>query len=278
MKTITLPEALSSFDETDIQVHDYHAQAESTKQQVDLSMNTFSFLQEGYKEVHSDVKSIAISNDDFLLMKAGKCLMTEKLTGVNNTYRSILLFFSSDLVSQFIKKYSISVSNNTPRKTVQSIPYDGYLRSYAESLTDLSHLSPSNRNRILQVKFEELMLYLLDKFGADFFNSLKVKNDAEAHFKEVIENNKLNKLTLSELAFLCNMSLSTFKRTFEKHFQLPPSKWFQEKRLEYAAYLLKNDEKRASDIYLEIGYESLTNFVKAFKAKYNVTPKQYQSG
>lgn len=277
MKFITLPEDVIAFEKTEVLAYDYNAQQESTKQHVNLSMNTFSFLMEGHKEVYSDAKSTAISNNEFLLMKAGKCLMTEKLTDTNNSYRSILFFFSNEAVLKFAKKYAITLSISAKRKTIQSIPYDRYLSTFAESLVDLNNLSSSSKNSIFQVKFEELMLYLTDKLGYSFLESLVIGvNNYDFHFQEVIENNKLNRLTLNELAFLCNMSLSTFKRTFEKHFHISPSKWFQERRLEYAAILLKNEGRRPSDIYLEIGYESLTNFIQAFKSKYGVTPKQYQ--
>jgi len=96
-------------------------------------------------------------------------------------------------------------------------------------------------------------------------------------FIQTIENNKLNKLTIKELSFLSNMSVSTFKREFEKNFNSSPSKWFQDKRLEQAAYLLKIKSKRPSDIFEEIGYENLSNFIQAFKTKFGVTPKQYQT-
>ena len=113
--------------------------------------------------------------------------------------------------------------------------------------------------------------------GIKFLNLfISQKDDQEKNFLNVIENNTLNKLTLKELAFLCNMSISTFKRIFEKKFKESPIKWFQDKRLEHSAYLLKNNSKRASDIYEEIGYENLSNFIHAFKLKFGVTPKQYQ--
>lgn len=92
----------------------------------------------------------------------------------------------------------------------------------------------------------------------------------------VIENNKLNKLTLPELAFLSNMSLSTFKREFTKHYHIPPIKWFQEKRLAHAAFLLSTQQKRPKEIYTEAGYETLSNFVQAFKKQYGTTPRQFQ--
>jgi AraC-like DNA-binding protein len=277
LKTITLPEELITDNKSDILAYDYHVEQESTKQQVDLSMNTFSFLTEGYKEVYTDVKSNAISNSEFLLMKAGKCLMTEKFGDRQKSYRSILLFFTDDAALQFARKYSITLSKTAERKTVQSIHYDEYLRSFVRSLLNLNQLSTHRKNEVLHVKFEELMLYLIDKLGESFLESLVINvNEYEYHFQEVIENNKYNKLSLSELSFLCNMSLSTFKRTFEKQFHVSPSKWFQEKRLEYAALLLKNEGKRPTDIYLEVGYDSLTNFIQAFKSKYGITPKQYQ--
>ena len=78
-----------------------------------------------------------------------------------------------------------------------------------------------------------------------------------------------------ELAFLCNMSLSTFKREFQKHYSDSPMKWFQNKRLEYAHHLLYNEQMSSSEIYLEVGYESLSSFIKSYKAKYGVTPKQH---
>lgn len=277
MKIITLPEDVLSMDATHVLAFDYKALRESAKQQVNLSMNTFSFLLEGQKEVFSDVKSISISNREFLLMKAGKCLMTETFSDSNQVYRSILLFFSNEAVFQFSRKYSITLSKAAKRKAIQSIPFDSFTRSFAHSLTDLNGLSQATKNKMLQVKFEELMLYLTDTLEQGFLESLMMDvNDYDLHFLEVIENNKLNKLTLKELAFLSNMSLSTFKRKFEKQFHTSPSKWFQERRLEYSAFLLKNERKRPSDIYLEVGYESLTNFVQAFKAKFGKTPKQYQ--
>jgi len=121
------------------------------------------------------------------------------------------------------------------------------------------------------------MLYLIDLKGIDFLCALISNVNENQKFIQTIESNQLNKLTIKELSFLSNMSESTFKRMFQKHFNSTPSKWFQDKRLEHSAYLLKNESKRPSDIFEDMGYESLSNFIQAFKTKYGVTPKQYQS-
>ncbi|WP_412766899.1 helix-turn-helix domain-containing protein [Tenacibaculum polynesiense] len=70
------------------------------------------------------------------------------------------------------------------------------------------------------------------------------------------------------------MSLSTFKRNFVKEYQTSPGKWFRDKRLLKAKELLKNANVTPSDIYLELGYQNLSNFSAAFKKKFKISPSE----
>ncbi|MFT4662907.1 MAG: AraC-like DNA-binding protein [Patiriisocius sp.] len=278
MKTITLPDELNLNSSLSLGVYNYESTREISKQEVLLNKNTFSFLQEGSKEVFFDNSSYAINNAQFLLMKSGHCLMTEKLSSVAENYNSILFFFTNEDVLKFIRKFELIPSGSKAFYSTYSFAYDSFIKRFADSLLDISILSKAIQKNILDAKFEEIMLYLIEFKGVDFLYSLINNSDnLSQKFIRTIENNQFNKLTLKELSFLMNMSVSTFKREFEKHYQSSPSKWFQEKRLERSAFLLKNKSKRPSDIFEEIGYENLSNFIQAFKGKYGVTPKQYQS-
>ena len=278
MNTITLPDELALNSTLSIEVYDYESTQEISKQQILLNKNTFSFLQEGTKEVFFDNSSYAINNSQFLLMKSGNCLMTEKLSNVEEYYRSVLLFFSNEDVLKFIRKFELNAPDSKNYYSTYSFNYDVFIKRFVESLLDISKLSKKIQSRILETKFEEIMLYLVEFKGVEFLYSL-ISNSSNEHqkFIQTIESNQLNKLTIKELSFISNMSVSKFKREFEKHFRSTPSKWFQEKRLEHAAFLLKNNSKRPSDIFEEIGYETLSNFTQAFKLKFGLTPKQYQS-
>ena len=278
MKTITLPDELNLSSSKSIMVYDYESVTEMSKQQILLNKNTFSFLQEGSKEVFFDNSTYAIDNSQFLLMKSGHCLMTEKLSNDSKYYRSILFFFSNEDVFQFIRKFKLETSNTKTLYSTYSFYYDSFISRFVDSLFDISKLSKSIQENILNAKFEEIMLYLMDLKGLDFIYSLINNSDNQNQkFIQTIESNRLNKLTIKELSFLSNMSVSTFKREFEKNFHSSPSRWFQDKRLEHSAFLLKNESKRPSDIFEEIGYENLSNFIQAFKIKFGVTPKQFQS-
>jgi len=278
MKTITLPDELNLNSSSSIEVYNYESTQEISKQEILLNKNTFSFLQEGTKEVFFDNSSYAIDNSQFLLMKSGHCLMTEKLSNVAANYRSTLFFFSNEDVLKFIRKFELNPTDTSKLYSTYSFNYDSFIKRFADSLLDISKLSNSIQKNILDAKFEEIMLYLIEFKGVEFLYSfISNSGDQSQKFIQTIESNQLNKLTVKELSFLSNMSISKFKREFEKHFHSSPSKWFQEKRLEHAALLLKNNSKRPSDIYEETGYENLSNFIQAFKVKFGVTPKQYQS-
>jgi AraC-like DNA-binding protein len=278
MKTITLPDELNLSSSNAILVYDYNSIIEISKQQILLNKNTFSFLLQGTKEVFFDNSAYAIDNTQFLMMKSGNCLMTEKLSSESKNYRSMLLFFSNENVFHFIRKYKVEIIKPKRSYSTYSFNYDAFIKRFVDSLVDISKLSNSIQENILNAKFEEIMLYLIELKGIDFLYSFIDSNENQNQkFIQTIENNRLNKLTIKELSFLSNMSVSTFKREFEKNFHSSPSKWFQDKRLEHSAYLLKNESKRPSDIFEEIGYENLSNYIQAFKSKFGVTPKQYQS-
>tara|TARA_B100000767_G_scaffold267702_1_gene286803 strand:- start:923 stop:1762 length:840 start_codon:yes stop_codon:yes gene_type:complete len=278
MKTISLPDELNLSNSSFIQVYDYESTQEISKQEIILNKNTFSFLQEGTKEVFFDNSSYAIDNSQFLLMKSGHCLMTEKLSNVAENYRSILFFFSNEDVLKLIRKYELKISTRKTLYSTYSFEYDSFISGFVKSLLEISKFSKSLQEKILKAKFEEIMLYLIALKGVAFLYSIINNSDNQSQkFIQTVESNRLNKLTIKELSFLSNMSVSTFKREFEKHFHNSPSKWFQDKRLEHSAFLLKNEKKRPSDIFEEIGYETLSNFIQAFKVKFGVTPKQFQS-
>ena len=122
------------------------------------------------------------------------------------------------------------------------------------------------------------MLYLLQKYGGKFEMYLKsLILEETSPFRKIIESKVQSNLKLGEIAFLCNMSLSTFKRHFTSEYKTTPGKWLQERRLETAKKLLEKGELKSSDIYLDFGYNNLSNFSIAFKNKYGFSPKNLKN-
>jgi len=274
MKKISFPDDLNLNDVKTIQIFDYQSNKDVIKQQIALNQNTFSFLMEGKKEVFFDSTTLFVDNAQFLLMKSGNFLMTQKIS--NNRICSILLFFSNQNILNFIQKNKISIKQPIDFKSVFSFTKDDFIHGYTKSLLDILKFPKELQTKLLEIKFEEIMIYLTSKYGNEFLYSLLEKNiNTTQRIIQIVEANRTSKLTLKELAFLSNMSVSTFKRAFAKTYAQSPIKWFQNKRLENAHYLMHQENKISSDIYYETGFESLSSFIQAYKAKYGKTPKQH---
>jgi len=176
-----------------------------------------------------------------------------------------------------LEKHELFLSKVKHQKSFYIFQYDDFTNNFVDSLEEVLKLPKSIQSKFLKTKFEEIMLYLVHQNSSEFLNSL-VQNvdDKISRLTNIAENNKHNKLNLQELAFLCNMSISTFKREFFKLYQNTPMKWFNEQRLNHIAFMLKTKKNRPIELYEEAGYENFSNFVQAFKKKYGMTPKQYQ--
>ncbi len=258
----------------DLFVYDFRMTEDVVKTKVNLSMNMFSFLQVGKKHIHFAGTSVAVNKQQALLIKKGNSLWTE-LLGKEATYYCKLFFFAENKLVEFLNKHSIIKSSKKDETPYFIIENDAYISQYLNSLSAIMKAAPNFREKMLALKFEEIMLYLVNKYGRRFelyLHSL-VSNETSL-FKNIVESNVYSSLKLEEIAFLCNMSLSTFKRHFITEYKLPPGKWLQDKRLEKAKETLAAGNLKPSDIYLNSGYNNLSNFSIAFKNKFGISPKE----
>jgi len=77
---------------------------------------------------------------------------------------------------------------------------------------------------------------------------------------------------MEEWASFTARSLSTFKRDFARISDLTPQKWLIRRRLEAAYDKLRNEDKKPSDVYLEVGFKDISHFYHVFKKEYGYAP------
>jgi AraC-like DNA-binding protein len=276
MRQITIPNDILT-NTQDINLVHYQSEIDLSKNKVAFSQYVFSFLIEGQKQIHNTDGLLSIDSSEFTLITNPVCLMTEKRGLDSNTYKSCLLTFNDKILHDFKQKYQIKQPPSPTEfcKNVLKFKYDNYTRNFRASLEMLpnQHLS----QEILTIKFQEIMLYLvqkeprlLDSFLSQHHSSL------ETQFRYSVENNVSSNLSLEELAFLCNMSVSTFKRYFTKFYGTSPHKWMTNQRMEKATEFL-NQNKRPSEIFAALGYKTLSNFTRAYKNHFGVLPSHLSS-
>lgn len=278
MDIINLPENLfeGNHNSSELQIANYEVYKNASKNKINLNKNVISFLLDGQKDLHFSNDIVSINDTQSLLISSSNFLLTE-IVGTSS-YRCLLFFFSQKNISDFLLKHSPQFNQNKPTITAPYflIEKDNFIVHYINSLQHSFGLHTTISQKILELKFEEIMLYLANKYGQPFFaylNSL-LTSERELSFKKVIEKNLYTNLNIEDVAFLCNMSASTFKRKFISIYQESPGKWFQQTRLNKARELLLNNKATPSEIYMEFGYDSLSNFSTAFKNEFGYSPKQ----
>lgn len=253
----------------------------TTNSRIVLEQNLFSFLLEGRKRVQYAGTDVTINPDQFMLLSAGNCLMSEKIAAPGGCYDSILLFFDNDFLTDFFirnPQSGKSLKSSSKEEPFLVFEKDAFLSNFIESLGLILTAGQPVTQELKQVKLEELFVYISICFP-EIINRLYKYNydsDKDLLIRQAVTANMFNSITVEEVAFLCNMTLSTFKRHFSRIYGTSPNKWFLTKRMEKAAQLLRQNHLIPSEIYQELGYENLSSFIKSFKQFYNTTPKQYQ--
>jgi len=161
---------------------------------------------------------------------------------------------------------------------VLRIAPDPLLHSYHQSIQTYLSLQDKPSEKLVLLKFEELLLSLFANKKhqplANYFVSLC--NDPLHQLSQVMEENFAYNLTLENYARLCHMSLSTFKKLFSKHYATTPAAWLKEKKLSLAMQQVIGTELPISQISFNCGFEDSSHFIRVFKQQYQLTPLQYR--
>ena len=285
MKKSIVSANLHSADSQDVVDHvsiiRYNSDVVSINNRIKLRQNLFSFLLEGQKIVQYAGTQVKIDPGQFLLLSSGNCLMSEKIAATDGRYRSILFFFDNKLLADFFIRHPQALQASTPKN--KEVPFlvfekDAFLINFIESLGFMLASSQPLSAEMQKVKLEELLIYLSEHYPEEIHQLRNSGYDVDDDLliRQAITANIYNTVTVEELAFLCHMSLSTFKRRFARIYNTSPNKWLLEKRMQKAAQMLKQGECKVSEIYFELGYENLSSFIQSFKQVHGITPKQYQ--
>ncbi len=84
-------------------------------------------------------------------------------------------------------------------------------------------------------------------------------------------------ISIPFLASICNMSASGFRTLFTELMNEAPRHYINRLRLQKACELLYSTEQTILDISIEAGFQSLSNFYRAFNEYYNISPKEWRN-
>ena len=231
---------------------------------------------EGEKKFSSPTQELHVRKGDILFFQRGCYSMNES---IDSSYRSLVFFVNEKMLKEFVNQHLILFQTQSaalPADLILAFSSSPTFTTFIDSLLPYFGAKTPFLNELLRLKFQELLLHLLELDASGQLRAIlwHIYQGQKTDLDFLMITYLLKPLSMNELARLSGRSLSAFKRDFEDHFQTSPGQWIRRKRLEHAHFLLRNTDKNVSEVSMEIGYESVSHFIKAYKGQYGFTPKR----
>ncbi|MBL0302175.1 MAG: helix-turn-helix transcriptional regulator [Cytophagaceae bacterium] len=256
----------------------YRSNIYPSKNDVFFEENAVLYILEGDKIFSSSNSEVRVKKGDVLFVKRGYYLMSES---IDESYKSLVFFFEEKLLKEFVSQHlEIFQTNSQPAATQNSwllvLQSNEAFGKYIDSLLPYFKTQSRYHNQILKLKLQELLLHLLEFDRHQQLRQLlfSIYAGQKADLDYIVDTFAVKPLNINELARLSGRSLSSFKRDFIEKFSQSPGKYIKDKKLEHAAFMLKNKLGNVEQVSESIGYESVSHFIKGYKEKFGQTPFQ----
>lgn len=257
----------------------YRSDVYPAKNDVFFEENALIYVLEGDKKFSNPKQEVHVQKGDVLFIRRGFYLMSES---INESYRSLVFFFHEKLLKEFVNLHADLLFDTKEKANAKNdvalllFHTNDSFAKFIETIQPYFKSNTPHLTHFLRLKYQELLLHLLSFDTSGQLHQLlrTIQKRQKIDLAYLLNDYFLKPLTIEELARLSGRSLSAFKREFRAEFQTSPALWIKNKRLEQAAFLLKNSNITIAEVSETVGYESVSHFIKAFKDKYGFTPKQ----
>lgn len=217
-------------------------------------------------------------------VRSGQCVFLRRNHRVNITkrpdsdgvpFRGIFFIFRKPMLLRFYKEHGcheIEKRQIAPLPDVMMLDNEPSIKSLFVSMIPYFDANITPSEQMMSLKLHEGLLATLqtdERFYPCLFDFHK---PWKIDIAEFIEKNYMYNLTLEELARFTGRSVAAFKRDFKTISDLSPQRWIMQKRLDKAHRMIAEQGKRASDVYLKLGFKSLSHFSTAFRHRFGYSP------
>ena len=241
----------------------------------------FYYIVSGKATVITASGPVHLKEENGIVLKCGNYLNDYLCAKEIEQCEAIAVHFYPDVLQLLYEKEFPAFLQEASK--IQPVRFDHVhasqlLANYIQSLQFYFENPKLVSDELLQLKLKELILLLAKTDNLQTIRNLILDlfSDHHINFKDVIESNLYTNLTIQELANLCHLSLSSFKRAFRRHYNTTPAKYIKHRRLMRASQLLRNSNNSISQVAFECGFSDLAHFSKSFHHHFGSAPSQYR--
>lgn len=207
-------------------------------------------------------------------------LVRYQATDKENAANTFLLFaLKSTIVLEFIRSARLQTANRQQPEMVLVHHPGQQLLACMTSVGYYFMTGATLTEQLEKIKLLEL-LFCLPGSRQDqpiLEQVLNLRESFRGDIVNVIEENIMNTISLTQMARLAGRSLSSFRRDFLAIYNMPPSRWIRLKRLEKARELLAGTRMTVTDICYTLGFENIAHFSRLFKSHFGCSPSTHRN-
>ncbi len=250
-----------------------------------LSSSIVVYLKSGRQVIH-DYDGISERVEENNLIFLGKGIYTvSDFIPLNGGFKAILFSLDDRLISKYLA--SIADGFSTESKTIAqrgkgtyTINANEQIKRFMTSLGDV-YGSLGQTPALVELKLLELLhLIAIQDKSYRFIQELiagQKKYMKRRSITDFMERYALQNLTLDDYALLTGRSVSSFVRDFKRIYNTTPNKWILDKKVQLAHRLMLENNYSVTDAAMKSGFENVSHFIKMYKRKYGLTPKQLKA-
>lgn len=238
----------------------------------------FIFFNSGSTKINAPYERKVLNKGDAVLLRCGT-YFTELLPTLEQEVYDILVFHLPREIIRQVYSEHFPVSSKSNRETfIHQVDASQILHEFIKGLQVYFDNPALVTEQLLRLKIQELIHLLLKTRNIDTLNELfsDAFSPVEVSMKQVVYSHIFTDCSVSDLAMLCNMSPSTFKRQFSKVFNDTPSNFLKNKRLEKAKELLQHNHLSIGEIAFETCFYDTAHFTRSFRKKFGYSPTEYR--
>jgi AraC-like DNA-binding protein len=239
--------------------------------------HSLTYTYSGEMIIEERGRKTVIGKGECAFIKRDNRLIMDKLPKDGQPYQGIYMTFSRNFLrNQFQRLHEGTIPKIIQKfdETAIKLEVTAELESLFLSMKPYFDPSVKPREEFMQLKREEALFVLLNTDQKFYSTIFDFSEPWKIDILDFMNENYMYELSMEEIAQFTGRSLSTFKRDFEKISSLTPQKWLINKRLETALHMLQNENKKVSEVYVNVGFKNVTHFYAAFKKQYGFSPKK----
>jgi len=240
----------------------------------------FLYLKNSEGKLNSSQEKINISPKEAVLFQCDTYFM-EIISSNNEDVVEVIAFhlYPEILKKLFANELPKSIISGAKNVNSQIIVNSEIISKFIESLEFYFQNPTLVNDDLLELKIKELVLLLIQSKNVESILQL-IKNLYSTRtddLRKTVNLHLYSNLSVDDLAKLCSMSLSTFKREFKKAFGESPAKHITLKRLQKSEKLLRTTAMRINEVAFKLGYNDPQYFTRVFKKSTGISPTEFRA-